>query len=219
MEKNVAVFHELVEMFARREDIPDNNEFPDVKPLLATYDFPVHVLDENRMREALEKNRLESIRDSITKTGGRITYKAPWHEVDVIEKHTVDMIYSQAVLEHVDDLSNAYRAMALWLKPGGYVSHEIDFKSHKLAATWDGHWACSDFVWRLVRGNRPYLLNRAPLSEHLAMLELRGFKTRCRDIYRSEPSVAAEKLAPRFRGMSEDDRTSASAFIQASRGR
>ncbi len=217
VEKNVEVFDELVELFTRREDIPAPDEFPRVKPMLENYDFPAHVLDGDRMLAALDGSRLESIRDSITTGGGMIEYRAPWHEADVIEKRSVDMIYSQAVLEHVDDLSSTYRAMALWLKPGGYVSHVIDFKSHGLSAAWDGHRACSDFVWRLVRGRRPYLLNRAPMSEHLDMLELHGFEARCREPYESEPTVSAEKLAPRFRGMTEEDRACASVFIQASR--
>jgi hypothetical protein len=40
-----------------------------------------------------------------------IQYHAPWFDARVIEPETVDMVYSQAVLEHVDELAGIYRAM------------------------------------------------------------------------------------------------------------
>ena len=126
------------------------------------------------------------------------------------------MICSQAVLEHIDDLSNAYQSMSLWLKPDGYVSHTIDFKSHDLAEEWDGHRAYSDFTWKLIRGKKPYSLNRTPLSEHLKMLEQHGLEIQCRKTYKAAPSVQREKLAPRYRNMSEEDRICSGVFIQAS---
>jgi hypothetical protein len=52
----------------------------------------------------------------------------------------VDLIVSQAVLEHVDDLENTYDAFAQWLRPGGRMSHEIDFHSRGLTMPWNGHW-------------------------------------------------------------------------------
>ena len=66
--------------------------------------------------------------------------------------------------------------MFLWLKPGGYASHIVDFTAHGLSPFWNGHWAYSSFQWRLVRGRREFLLNREPLSRHLAGASKAGFE-------------------------------------------
>ena len=66
-----------------------------------------------------------------------------------------------------------------WLKPSGYISNQVDFKCHGTAPEWNGHWRYSDWMWRLVRGRRAYLLNRAPISAHLALLKEEGFEIAC----------------------------------------
>jgi hypothetical protein len=92
-----------------------------------------------------------------------VRYAVPWWASDVVEPGSVEMIFSQAVLEHVDDLRGTYAAMASWSTPTGFLSHEIDFRSHGLARDWDDHWTIPDRQWRVIRGRRPYLINRAPL--------------------------------------------------------
>lgn len=64
IERNIRIFEELVELFRRREKIlvDDESDF---------YDFPSHILDENRLRDSLAEKRLERIRHSIlTAEGG-----------------------------------------------------------------------------------------------------------------------------------------------------
>lgn len=223
VDQNLRIFDELVGMFEGREAIPDNDEFPEVRPLIDDYDFPHGILDAARLGAALSAGRIELIRDSILKLpgdgdGGMIGYKTPWSDLGVVARESVDLIYSQAVMEHIDDLPRAYRAMNYWLKPGGYVSHAIDFRSHRVANGWNGHWAYSDLTWRLIRGKRPYLINRQPMSAHLGLLRAEGFVVREEARDRAEPAVPRGRLARGFRGMTEDDLTTATAFIQAQKG-
>ena len=218
-DRNIQVFDELVDLFQKRAPIPDNSEFPLCKPLLGSYDFPRDILDERRMSDALNPDRIAAIRNSIPSTsggGGRIMfYKVPWSAASVAEKHSVDMIFSQAAMEHVDDLRGAYRAMNLWLKPGGYVLHMIDFRAHHLSDAWNGHWAYGNLAWKLLRGKRPFLLNREPLSTHLSLLEECGFDAVCAKRTAQPPDVPRERLAARFRDMPEDDLTTSEALVQA----
>jgi SAM-dependent methyltransferase len=44
----------------------------------------------------------------------------------------VDMVYSRAVLEHVNDLDATFDDMDQALKPGGVMVHQVDLKSHGL---------------------------------------------------------------------------------------
>lgn len=218
-ERNVKIFDELVTLFRNRASIPDEGEFPKVKPYLNKYDFPADILNENRLQHALEKSRIEKIRDAIISlpqiNKSLIQYKVPWYDARILEKKSVDMIYSQAVLEHVDDLRNTYKSMHLWLKPTGYISHQIDFKCHGTADEWNGHWKYSDFVWKLIRGKRPYLLNREPHSTHIRIAEEEGFKVVCDKKIKSESSLTTNDLASRFKSISDDDLTTSGAFIQA----
>ncbi len=216
--RNLSIFEELVELFRRRENIPDATEFPQVKPTLESYKFPSHILADASLSAALTDSRLSRIRHSfegIELDDTMIRYCVPWFGSDVLTPQTVNMVYSQAVLEHVDDLSLTYRAVNEWLADSGFMSHVVDFRCHGTSADWNGHWTHSDVRWRLIRGKRPWLLNREPFSTHLGLMEDAGFKM-VASIKNTRPSaIQRENLAPRFRDITDDDMTTAGAFFQA----
>lgn len=62
---------------------------------------------------------------SVYLTGGVTSYSS-------IESETIDLIFSQAVLEHIDRLSfqDAMRECYRVLKPNGQASHQIDLRDH-----------------------------------------------------------------------------------------
>jgi hypothetical protein len=211
LRRNLGIFDELVELFRARAAIPGDEEFPGVKPRLQAYDFPAALFD------CPDASRIERIRRSIEDPlhpDSLIRYVAPWWDPKVIEHGVIDMIFSQAVLEHVDALETAYSAMRAWLVPGGWLSHQIDFKSHGTAEDWNGHWTYGDTTWRLLRGRRAFLINRQPHSEHLRLLSETGFTVVC-DEAANGPAIERRKLAPRFAALSDADLTTSGAFIQA----
>lgn len=218
IDHNLKVFGELVTLFARQAPIPDNNEFPEIKPYLEDYSFPAHILDLERMRQNLDDRRLSGITDSLRgATDGEmpVEYVEPSTASTVIAPSSVDMVFSQAVLEHVDNLAAVYRACYAWLKPNGVMSHQIDFRSHGCSREWNGHWVYPDPVWRLIRGGRPYLLNREPCGTHLRLLAEAGFEVVTEERGRLPSRLAPEQLASRFRTMSEDDLTTSGLFVVA----
>lgn len=218
IERNMRIFEELVTLFKNREPIPDDKEFPNVKPYLKTYDFPGDILDDDRMGVALEASRLEAIRSALMNKCGNdsmIQFKVPWHDASVLQDESVDMIYSQAVLEHIDDLKETYKFMKKWLKPDGYMTHQVDFKCHGTADEWNGHWACSDLMWKLIKAKKPYLLNREPHSTHVGILNEEGFTVLCNITYQSKSNLNKSRLAPKFKNMSDADLCTSGAYIQA----
>ena len=120
-----------------------------------------------------------------------IQYRAPWSTSGAVEHETLDLVYSQATLEHVDGLPEVYRAMYEWLKPGGYMSHQIDFKCHNSAREWNGHWAYSNLMWKLVRGKDVWLINRLPYSAHVELMEKAGFRIVGEQLVRRASGVSA----------------------------
>lgn len=213
-ERNLAVFDELVDLLRTRAPIP---EFPHVKPYLASYAFPNTVLSDAHLSRALANDRVAALRRALERNShdGAVSYRAPWFDASVVERASIDMLFSQAVLEHVDDLDVTYDAMATWLKPGGFASHEIAFTAHHLTPEWNGHWTISDPVWKLIRGKRPYLLNRQPASVHSTHLTRSGLHVVNEVRVRAESEVARSQLARRFRSISDDDLTTTAMFVQA----
>ena len=113
-QRNLEVFDELVTLFKRKEEIPGEVEFPLVKPYLTSYEFPNYTLNDDRLSTVLNNARIDLIRKSIMDMDAddsMIRYRVPWFKSDVIETGSVDMIYSQAVLEHVDDLRSSYKVL------------------------------------------------------------------------------------------------------------
>jgi hypothetical protein len=216
-ERNLKIFDELIMLFKNKTPIPGVDEFPKVKPYLDKYDFPSDILNEKRLNYALEKSRIEKIRNSITNRqciDKIIKYIVPWNDISMLENESVDMIYSQAVLEHVDNLKETYKTMYSWLKPNGYISHQIDFKCHGTADDWNGHWTYSDFMWKITRGKRPYLLNREPHSTHIAYMVDEGFEVVCDNTIQEESRITSNQLAPRFRYISNKDIITSGVFVQ-----
>ena len=217
VKRNLAIFDELVMLFKDKAPIPGDDEFPEIKPRLDKYEFPTDIFDDNRLKLSLDNSRLEKIRDSILKfrhKDSMTQYRVPWYDIDILEKESVDMIYSQAVLEHVDDLKNTYKAMYLWLKPTGCISHAIDFRSHGTADEWNGHWLYPDFLWKLLKGNRLCLLNREPHSTHIQIMAEERFKVISDIRTTSESKFTQNQLASKFRSISNDDLVTSGAFIQ-----
>lgn len=216
--RNLQVFGDLVDLFRRREPIPDAQEFPRVGPRLSSYAFPSDVLDATRLDASLAPERIARIEASIRDTESArsmIRYRAPWRDVKTIEAASIDMILSQAVLEHVDDLAGAYHAMRLWLRPGGIMSHEIDFCSHGFAEPWNGHWRYSNAMWKLIRGKDPWCINREPWSTHLALLADENCRVVAVQRMTEHTGLARARLARRFRTMSDEDLTTRTLFFQA----
>jgi len=218
LRQNLAIFEELVSLFRNREPLPSDAEFPLLFPKLETYEFPHALLGSSWLGATLAPRRIEEIRASIEAPHGkesRIVYRAPWSNALQICDHSLDLIYSQAVLEHIDDLAGAYRAMHRWLKPGSAMSHQIDFRCHGKADTWNGHWTYSDFAWRLVTGRRAYLLNRAPRSVHIRLLQESGFTLVNETLCRSPSVLTRSHLARPFRDLSDEDLTTSGTFVVA----
>lgn len=218
---NLDIFDELVSLFAERQPIPDTDEFPAITPHLPSCEFPRDILTDARLGDLLAPSRVRAIRDAVTNhenagAGGvEIRYFAPWNDSSVIRSESVDMIFSQAVLEHVEDLAGTYKALYRWLKSGGFMSHQIDLASHGLSGKWNGHWAYSHLVWKLIRGSRPWLINREPYSTHRSLIEKNGFEI-VHEIKAAEASeIARSRLARRFRNMSDDDFKTRTAYILA----
>jgi len=221
LESNLTIFDGLVSLFQAKVSIPDDVEFPEVKPSLQQYRFPSQILNQRRLGSALEPQQIATLRRALSQVSsshsgrGPISYIVPWTSMAVLEPESVDLIVSQAAMEHVDGLEESYAACFRWLKPGGLMSHQVDYSSHETADEWNGHWTYSDLLWWAIRGGRPWLLNRIPHSEHLRLIRKQGFEVVYVQTVSAENHTARQHLARRFQAISAEDMTTRGALIQA----
>ena len=223
VEDNLKIFDDLVVLIRQRTPIPNEEEFPTIKPKLDDYNFPEHIFTSEHLERVLADNRLLKIRNSIKalefppsiKSKGIISYLAPWQDVSLIEPGSIDLILSQSVLQYMDDLTKTYNLMSSWLKPQGWISHQIDLKSLGSADTWDGHWSYSDMEWKIVKGRKNYNINRGSYATHINLLKNNNFKITKIIKGTSVAVIQRNKLARRFKSLTDEDRTTSNLFIQA----
>lgn len=215
--RNLELFEELIELTRNKTSIPGDIEYPYVRPKLENYSFPSTILSDDLLDETLAEDRLNAIRKEImdinNPENSYINYQIPWNDSDIIKNDTVDFIYSQAVLEHVEDLDNTYSAMRKWLKPSGLMSHTIDFKSHRITKSWNGHWTFSDFEWNIVKGGKPFLLNRYPYSKHIELHSKYEFEILVNVPVKLENKINTNQISSRFQDLSEEDITTSEVYI------
>lgn len=217
-ESNRTILDDLVKLFRERAPNPDQG-WPQFGAFLDARRFPGHILGEDLLRASVHPDRVDAIRRAIIGVPDHdpvtVEYKAPWFDPRVIERDSVDLIVSQSVLEHVDDLRGTYQALYQWLRPGGWMSHQIDFKSHQLSKRWNGYRTCSEGLWTLTVGRRPFLINRQPASVHLRLLQDAGFELVTHQKYIRTDGVGRDELAPQWAGLSDEDLNCSGLYVIA----
>lgn len=217
MRKIEMIFDQLLKMMWERSPIPDDSEFPGLYPKLKSYSFPDYILTDEILEECLSEERVKRIRSDLrqTRNGQKaemIHYLAPWwKENTALIK--CDMIFSQAVFEHIDDYAYVHQVIANIAEVGAVVSHQIDFGCHGCADQWNGHWAYGDFTWRLVYGTRPYFINRAPLAEHINGMLRSGIKIQKCVRIRGTDGILRRDVSRKYTKMSEKDFHTCGAYV------
>lgn len=221
-ERNLRIFEELIQLFKRKAVIPDNSVYPRVKPQIDSYDFPSKIVTDRLLHETLSEERLEAIRNEIkmieNPDNSFIKVKIPWHDAEVIDRSVIDIIYSQAVLECIDELDETFLAMCRWIKPGGLMSHTIDFKSHGLTKEWNAHYRFNKFEWNLVRGGKSFLVNRQPLSKYLELHRKYGFEVLIEEAVKLENKLDIHTFSKEFRNLSQEDLTTSGVYLLSRKG-
>jgi ubiquinone/menaquinone biosynthesis C-methylase UbiE len=201
------IVEEIYTLLLKNCPIPGDDEFPKVNPRLERYDFPIDILSISRQSLESNKKKLQS----------SIRYVAPMTNATALPDGSVDYLFSQAVMEHVSDIRDIYSNCYRVLKMGGIMSHSIDFKSHGKSTAWNGHWQYPAWLWRIVVGKRPFLINRQPLSSHLKVIEECGFEVLEVIPVIKKNSILRHRLASEFKNLNVRDLTTAGVFIIASK--
>jgi hypothetical protein len=220
-ERDRAVLDDLVALFRSRAAPPGDDEYPNVRPRVPDLTALGQLVDDATLGAALAPDRLARLAREVSHPGGAtegegarmIRYHAPWTP-DAVAPGSADLVVSQAVLEYLthdhlaparnSTLSDAFATMHGWLRPGGVISHQIDFAA-AFGPEWNAHWAVPDPVWALIVGRRPHYENRVPLSGYLELCARHGFEVLAAEATPAEPGVPRGRLARRFRAVPDAD--------------
>jgi SAM-dependent methyltransferase len=120
---------------------------------------------------------------------------------------SVDLVFSQAVLEHVrrKELAQIAAEMRRILKPGGVASHQVDLRDHLGGALnnmriGSGLW---ETEWMARSG---FYTNRIRFSEMCGIFEQAGFAVEIASVVRWKAvPISIRNLAPEFRHLDQDD--------------
>jgi len=218
-ERNVKMLNDLLILFNSKTNIPDNIEFPHISPVLDDYSFPSQILTDDKLKGSLAPERIERIKRELENlddsSNSIIKFRMPWFDCTILKKNSIDFVLSQAVLQHVDNLEDTYKAMNYWLCDQGYISHVINFKSHGLTKSWNGHWTLSEIEWRIARGGRVYAINRQPISIHRKFLEENHFTILCENTSTTENHFKKTDLAKQFSNLTDEDLITSGFFYVA----
>lgn len=217
---NVQVFDGLVELLNQRAPIPTGGGCAEVRPVLADFAFPRALFPDDLLARCLQPERVRALRDQLLGggEGPQVHYLAPWGALDGIDDGSVDWVFSQAVLEHVDKLPETYQQVARCLRPGGWMTHQIDFRCHDTAREWNGHLRYPDWLWALMRGNRPWFVNRVSCTRHLQLLADAGVMVVLAEREQASSRFGLDQLPSKLRAsFTEQDVRTAGATLVAAR--
>ncbi len=218
-ELNIEIFEKLKTLFINRNKIPEGLKYNNVKPFLESYEFPHKILDDEYLEAQLDSKRLgviENVLNLMNCSKNSVNYIVGYN-AESIPQESCDLIVSQAALEHVMNIDETYKWMAKWLKSGGLVSLQIDFKSHGTSLDWNGHWLYTEDQWGIVMDSKTFRnINRLPFSQHMKKLVSSGFEIKHIRVVESDSKLKRRHLAEHWRDIvTDDDLRIESAYILA----
>jgi SAM-dependent methyltransferase len=124
-------------------------------------------------------------------------------------RSTVDLVYSRAVLEHVNDLDATFNDMLAAMRPGAAAIHLVDLRSHGLHRTSPLDFLTwSESAWRLMYSEKG-VPNRWRLDRYRSLLERLPVDVSMLDITRladaQEIAAVRKRLPSVFRNVSDED--------------
>lgn len=216
------VFDRLVVLFLGRQRPNNASGFPAYAHSLDAAGFPSDALPEEYMAEMLHGTRISRLRGDLqafVQSGGQesahIVFRAPWRVEDVLPEGEIDFLFSHSVLQHVTSVRAIWQKIGALLRAGGVCSHQINFDSHGTAAAWNGHWACSEALWRIALGRKTFLINREPLSTHVTAAKAGGHLMEAALTFCDHNGLSRLALAPRWRELVDEDVLTRGAFLVA----
>lgn len=174
------------------------------KPDMTFYLKLTEKLSEDKLSSP-DLSECRSVQDILVKCNA-LYLTSGTHSLSQIETDSVDLMFSQAVLEHVRkaEFSEFFAQCRRILKPKGACSHQVDLKDHLDRSL--NNLRFSEALWESdFFSNSGFYTNRIQLPDMVELVEASGFKVDVESISRWEHlPINKEKLAEPFKSLPND---------------
>jgi len=168
-EQNIQILEELVLLFKNKTPITYTYDVINFK--IHSREFPEDLIIPIYLKNDVIDNIKADIKSRFINSR-EIKFIKNWHEKTSLN---LDFIFSRAVLEHVENLESVYHAIYHHLKPNSLMFHDVEFHSHGVTKSLDGHYNLNPMLWKIIYGRREYFLNRCLPETHLKYISELGF--------------------------------------------
>jgi hypothetical protein len=213
IKSNLKIFDELIDLFKKREPIPNGKEFSRIRPELENYKFPFEILSNKILNNSLNPDRVLKIRNAIISENKSIfNYLVPW-TFDNLKKNHYDYLLAQASFEYVQNMDLLLKNFKNYLSLNSYLSTIIDYSSHHLSDIWNEHWTCSDLLWYFFKGKQPHFLNRLTHDNYISYFNKYNYEILINLRKKKKSQYSRFNLSHRFRNISEEDLNTSGGFF------
>lgn len=167
---NVELFDEILKLIKEKRDIFIDEKLVNIR--IKSKKFPEHLINYN----LLDEIRINELREQIiNKEEGRSITFIFNEKILPLKRFT--FAFSRAVMEHVNDPNAVYNNINKILINKSLFINDIEFHSHGISSSIDGHLKINNFIWKIIFGKRDFFLNRYKIIDHQAFLKANNFKT------------------------------------------
>lgn len=148
------------------------DRFPLVQDMQKNKLIAIRLLEilPDTQRECLSKIISFNAKGTIQWDSTHLYYLHNKRKLIAIQDETVDLVVSNAVLEHVSDLEELFREMARTMKPGAVMVHAADLGPHQLdIRTPLDFLTIPEWLWKIMTSHRG-APNRARKSQYEMLL-------------------------------------------------
>jgi SAM-dependent methyltransferase len=144
--------------------------------------------------------------NSITFDTSRMEYRVGDTAALPVDNDTIDLIFSNAVLEHVHNIKATVGEFTRVTRTEGIGIHEIDLRDHFFQQTPLRLLQYQDWLWNLMSWYRPGYTNRLRLSDYVDLFENSGLYVQQKLVTKRYTGVLDEvKLSNKFKRYSLDE--------------
>lgn len=227
LSSNLPLVDQIADMLARRAPVKNAvGGFPNYGGYLDDRGFPAAALTDEQLARTLAPERVGSIRIAVCATmdrplvsGLRAAIIAPWEEPRSHQflLNKADLIISHSTMEHVSNIERAYTVFGQLVSVGGWMSHQVDFRSHGFSKIWNGYRGISDDEWSIKTSGSPYSINREPASRHFDLARKNGFEIVTLLSRMESGGLQRSQLTSHFINISDYDLRCSGIFFQTLR--
>ena len=145
--------------------------------------------------------------EELLKYSGGTYHTKGLSSLKTLTDNSFDIIYSQAVLEHVrrDEFFETMQQCRRLLKPNGVMSHVVDFKDHLEVGSIIYAYLHA-YGSKIGLPQKVFYTNRLRFSEIVKICEASGFTIKTANLSRYEViPISRKKLASEFSKLTDDD--------------